>query len=110
MYSREFWIPVVIGVIAAPICYLLALFLSVGGLNHYPVILFYPYSMLLGLLMPKIVSVIWLPIIVLQFPLYGVAVGAASVKDGFRPLAIGLAIGHFLALMLGIVIEYTQHM
>ena len=108
MKGREFWIPILVGVIITPICYLLVSFLSVGGLNPYLVIPFFPYAMLLGLLMPKITESVWLPIIALQFPFYGVAFGAASVKDRFRPLVIGLAVAHFLAVMLGLAIEYTQ--
>jgi hypothetical protein len=44
----------------------------------------------------------------LQFPLYGAALGAASVEERFRHLAIGLAVAHFLAMMLGFVVEYVQ--
>jgi hypothetical protein len=108
MNSRDFWIPILFGVIATPICYLLGAFFSGGGHVLYPMILFFPYGMLLGLLVPKISWLIALPIFALQFPLYGAAFGAVSVKDRFRPLAIGLAVAHFLVMMVGFAVEYTQ--
>ncbi len=108
MKSRDFWLPIVIGVIATPICYLLGAFFSGGGHVLYHMILFFPYGMLLGLLVRNISWLIVLPAFALQFPLYGAAFGAASVKDRFRALAIGLAVAHFLAVMVGFAVEYTQ--
>jgi hypothetical protein len=63
--------------------------------------------MLLGSLMEDVAWFIALPVFALQFPLYGAAFGAASVGDRFRPLAVGLAVAHLLAMMLGFVVEYT---
>lgn len=109
MNSRDFWLPILFGVIATPVCYFLGAFLSGGGHFLYPMILFFPYGMLLSLLVQNISWwFIGLPVFALQYPLYGVAFGAASVKDGFRPLAIGLAVAHFLAVIAGFAVEYTQ--
>lgn len=108
MSSRDFWLPILFGVIATPICYLLGAFFSGGGHLLYTMILFFPYGMLLGLLIQDISWLIALPAFALQLPLYGAAFGAASMKDRFRPLAIGLAVAHFLAVMVGFLVEYTQ--
>ena len=67
-----------------------------------------PSGMLLGLLVQNISWLIALLIFALQFPFYGVAFGAASVKDRLRPLAIGDAAAHYLVMMVGFVVEYTQ--
>ncbi len=108
MKNRDFWLPIIIGVIATPVCYLLSAFFSGGGHVLYHMIFFFPYGMLLGLLVQKISWLIVLPVFAFQFPLYGAAFGAASVEDRFRPLAIGLAVAHFLVVMVGFAVEYTQ--
>ncbi|HEX8174977.1 MAG TPA: hypothetical protein VF543_07645 [Pyrinomonadaceae bacterium] len=109
MNSRDFWIPVLIGVIATPVCFLLAAFFSGGGHTIYPMILFFPYGIFLGLLFENLSWwFVGLPIFALQFPLYGIAFGAASVKERFRPLPIGLAVAHFLMVILVMAVEYTR--
>jgi hypothetical protein len=109
MNSREFWIPVLIGVIATPICFLLGAFFSGGGHTVYPMILFFPYGMLLGYLFENLSWwFVGLPIFALQFPLYGAAFSAASVKDRLRPLPVTLAVAHFLLVILIMAVEYTR--
>jgi hypothetical protein len=108
MNSRDFWPPIIVGVVATPVCYVLAAFLSGGGHYLYLMILLFPYAMLLGSLIENISWFVTLPLFALQFPLYGAAFGAASVGDRFRPIAVGLAVAHFIAVMLGFVVEYVQ--
>ena len=109
MGSREFWMPILIGVIATPVCFLLGAFFSGGGHTIYPMILFFPYGMLLDYLFENLSWwFVGLPVFALQFPLYGAAFGAASVKDRLRPLPIALAVTHFLMVILVMAVEYTR--
>jgi hypothetical protein len=108
MKHRDFYLPVIVGVIATPLCYLIGAFFSGGGHVLYSMILFFPYGMLMGLLFQNVSWLIALPVFAVQFPLYGVAVGAAILRDRYRPLVIGLAVAHFLLMMIGFAVEYMQ--
>ena len=72
-------------------------------------ILFLPYGMLLGLLFENLSWwFVGLPVFALQFSLYGAVFGAASVKEPFRPLVVGLAVAHFLMVLLVMAVEYAR--
>ena len=108
MQSRDFYLPVIVGVLATPLCYLIGVLFSGGGHFIYPIILFFPYGMLIGLLFQNVSWLIWLPVFALQLPLYGAAFGAATVKDRYRSLVIVVAVAHFLVMMFGFAVEYMQ--
>ena len=108
MNNREFWIPVLYGGLITPICYLLGGLFSGGGHSLYPMIFFFPYAMLLSLLVQNVSWITALPFFALQFPLYGAAFGMAKVRGGFRPVVAGIAVAHFLIMMVGFAVEYRQ--
>jgi hypothetical protein len=99
---KTFWGPILIGVIATPIFFLLAAFFSGGGHTTAPMILVFPYGMALGLGFSGPLSwwLIGLPAFALQYPLYGLAFSLAKAKGRFQWLAIGLAVGHGIAAAL----------
>lgn len=96
------------GILLTPLCYAIALVSGAGGLVVMG--LFFPYVMLIGLLMPNTSWVIAILISTLQFPLYGAAFGAARLRNRLRETAIGLAITHFLtAIIFMVLISYRSN-
>jgi hypothetical protein len=98
MKTRKFWKPVIASVIVAPI----ALFLGIasGGVGHgdyLAAMILFPYTMLSAAVFDSIT----LPFIILaiiQFPLYGGALGYANEKDRLGWMIALLCIVHGIAV------------
>ena len=86
--------------IATPFCLFFALLLAGSGHGSYfPAKVLFPYTMISALLLGTItVPLILLSII--QFPIYGFALGVAKKKGWFVPIAGLILILHIAALML----------
>jgi len=98
MRNPEFWKPVIISLVATPICLFLGI--ASGGAGHgsyfLPKVLF-PYTMLSVIFFSSIAAPFIL-LAVIQIPLYGVVFGAAKAKDNFLPLAGVILIAHVLTV------------
>jgi hypothetical protein len=104
MRVSAFAAPFIACLIATPICLFLAL-LS-GGAGHGDYLwakILFPYPMLSTLIFESIAA----PSIILaiiQFPLYGVALGLANRRQKIGHVAIALMIIHILAIIIFILI------
>ena len=97
MKHPEFWKPVIASLVVTPVCLFLGLVSA--GMGHGDYVLariLLPYAMLSAVLFKGIVA----PLIVLavaQFPLYGVALGAAAKRGRLSTALLLLLVVHTLA-------------
>ena len=96
MKGAKFWLPVILSLVATPVC----LFLGVasGGAGHGDYVLariLFPFTMLSASLFDSI-TVPFIVLGVIQFPLYGIALGAANVRAKLPPASAVLLAAHAL--------------
>jgi hypothetical protein len=95
--SRQFWLPLVASLVLTPICLLLGI--ASGGVGHGDYVLariLFPYTMLSALLF-DVISAPFILLAVLQFPLYGFALGKAAERKRFLLVFLILLAAHALA-------------
>ena len=98
MRYSEFWKPVIISLVATPICLFLGM--ASGGAGHGSYFLakvLFPYTMLSTTLFRSITAPFIL-LAVIQILFYGIILGAANAKDRFLPLAGTVLAAHILAV------------
>jgi hypothetical protein len=108
MKEPEFWKPVIAATAVTPVFWLIAL--ASGGAGHGDFLgarVLFPYVFLTSLL-PESAPGGWIFYTVLflsliQYPLYGLALSVATVKEGLKYLAIGLALAHVVAAVVCIL-------
>jgi hypothetical protein len=98
MKTRKFWKPVIASAIVTPI----ALFVGVasGGVGHgdyLAAMILFPYTMLSAAVFDSI-TFPFIILAIVQFPLYGVALGYANEKDRLGLMIVLLCVLHGLAL------------
>ena len=99
MKSSKFWKPVVLSLIATPI--FLYLGIASGGAGHGNYLLaklLFPLTMLSTRALGSI-TVPFLFLAIIQFPLYGVIVGLANLKGKLLAYVIGALVIHTLAVL-----------
>jgi hypothetical protein len=99
MRNPAFWKPVIISLVATPICLFLGI--ASGGAGHGSYFLakvLFPYTMLSVIFFSSIAAPFIL-LAVIQIPFYGVLFGAANAKSNFLPLAGAVLVAHVLAAM-----------
>jgi hypothetical protein len=101
-----FWMPVLLGALATPVCLVLGAVFSIGGHSLTAMSVFFPFGMLLAQISPEIHESIALLIFGLQYPLYGLAAALALRDDRFRWLVIGLLIAHLLLVLWHIAFNF----
>lgn len=100
MKDGSFWKPFVVLLLATPFCLLFAILFAGGGHGTYfPVKVLFPYTMISASILGTITSPFILLSIV-QFPIYGFALGVANKKGWFVPAAGFILLLHFTALIL----------
>lgn len=100
MRASTFSASLIASLVATPICLLLAL--ASGGAGHGNYLwakVVFPYTMLSTLAFESITRP-FIILAIIQFPLYGVALGLASRKHRFAHMAIALPVIHLLAVMI----------
>lgn len=98
MRKSEFWKPVIISLVATPICLFLGI--ASGGAGHGSYFLakaLFPYTMLSVIFFGEITAPFIL-LAVVQIPFYGVVFGAANTKDRLLPLAGAVLVARILAV------------
>jgi hypothetical protein len=103
MKITSFWKPIIASLVAAPICLFLAAVSTGAGHGTYlwAKILF-PYTMLSTLIFDSITAPFIL-LAIIQYPLYGIALGIAGKKRRFSHMVIALLILHLLAVVVFIL-------
>lgn len=98
MRTRKFWVPVIASLTLTPIALLLGVGSAGAGHGDYrlPMILF-PYTLLSTALFDSITPP-FIILAVVQFPLYGVALGYANEKGRLVSAATLLFVAHGIAL------------
>jgi hypothetical protein len=98
MRSRRFWIPMIASLIVTPIALLLGVGSAGAGHGDYRLaMILFPYT----LLSTAVFDSITLPFIILaiiQFPLYGIVLAYANEKGRFVSMSILLCVVHGIAL------------
>jgi hypothetical protein len=98
MRHSEFWKPLIISLVATPICLFLGM--ASAGAGHGSYFLakaLFPYTMLSTIFFESITAPFIL-LAVIQIPFYGVILGAANAKDKYLPLAKAFLVAHILAV------------
>src|SRR5688500_60773 len=97
MRNPEFWRPVIVSLAATPVCLFLGLVSAGVGHGDYVLArILFPYTMLSAFLFEEIGA----PLIFLavaQFPLYGLALGAAAKRGRLGTALLLLLVVHALA-------------
>ncbi|HEX8735546.1 MAG TPA: hypothetical protein VF721_09500 [Pyrinomonadaceae bacterium] len=98
MKARGFWKPFIISLAAMPFCLFFGMASAGAGHSDYffAKVLF-PFTMLSVLVFNSITIPFFL-LAVAQFPLYGIILGFANLKNKLRVSTIGLLLVHLLAL------------
>jgi hypothetical protein len=96
MRGRKFWLPVVISLVATPICLLMGIGSAGAGHGDYFLArILFPFTMLSAIIFDSI-TIPFLALAVAQFPIYGILLGRASVKSRLLPAAAAILITHAL--------------
>jgi hypothetical protein len=100
MRVSAFWKPLTACLIATPICLLLAVVSGGGGHGNYlwAKILF-PYTMVSTSIFESITTPFIL-LAIIQFPLYGIALGMANRKHKVAQMIVVLSVVHLLAVTI----------
>ena len=97
MKTRKFWIPLIAALVITPVALLLGIGSAGAGHGNYRLaMMLFPYTLLSTAVFDSITP----PFIILaivQFPLYGLALGYANKKKRLIPMAILLCVGHGIA-------------
>ena len=97
MKNSKFWAPVIASLAATPLCLLAGLGSAGGGHGDYVwARVLFPYTMLSALAFGTI-SVPFLLLAVIQFPLYGLTLGAAAKRGRLLSALLVLAAVHALS-------------
>ena len=100
MKVGSFWKPIVAILIATPFCLLFALLFAGGGHGTYfPAKVLFPYTMISALLLGTI-TVPFILLAIIQFPIYGFALGVANRKGWFVLVAGFILFLHLATLIL----------
>lgn len=105
MKNRTVWLSFLAGCLVTPVLYLLAALYSGGGHSLISVIMMFPYGMLWGLIFKGIVEWPGIILLALQFPVYGLVLGIARMKNRLSRYVLALLILHALVSTLALVIE-----
>jgi hypothetical protein len=103
MKISAFWYTIVASLVATPICLFLAAVSTGAGHGTYlwAKILF-PYTMLSTLILESITTPFIL-LAIIQFPLYGIALGIAGKRHRLSHMIIALLVVHFGAVVFFIL-------
>ena len=96
MKGRKFWLPVISFLAATPVCLLLGI--ASGGVGHGDYVLariLFPFTMLSAVAFDTIAAPS-IALALVQFPLYGIFLGAANVKGKMLPASAILLAAHAL--------------
>lgn len=97
MRTRSFWIPVIVSLVVTPIALLLGVGSAGAGHGDYRLaMMLFPYTMLSTAVFESI-TVPFIALAIVQFPLYGVVLGYANQKGCFGWVTILLGVVHGLA-------------
>ena len=100
MRGHSFWTPVVVSVILTPIALLLGVGSGGAGHGDYRLaMMLFPYTMLSTFVFDSL-TFPFIVLAIIQFPVYGVALGYASQRGRFVWVAILLGVVHGLAWLL----------
>lgn len=98
MRTRKFWIPLIASLIVTPVALLLGVGSAGAGHGDYRLaMLLFPYTLLSAALFDSITP-LFILLAIIQFPLYGVALGYANEKGRLVPVAILLCLAHVAAV------------
>ena len=98
MKTRKFWIPVIVSIIATPLALLLGLASAgVGHGSYRAAMVLFPYTMLSATVFDSI-TIPFIILALVQFPLYGVALGYANERGRTTSVAILLVVLHSVAV------------
>lgn len=107
MTSLRFWFPVLLGVVAVPVCFVVGIYLCASIKSIYPLVLLFPYWALLGPLVDDrhwAASVVILLAIALPYPLYGIAIGIVRVRGHAGGLTVALALAHMILTVIAVAV------
>jgi hypothetical protein len=90
------WTPVVISLALAPFCLVKADVLGDRAHDYALSIILFPYAMLPAFLFYSLTF--FIPLAILQYPVYGIILGRASYKGHLGRVAIYLLAAHLLAI------------
>jgi len=99
MKRSGFWKPFVLGLIATPICLFLGI--ASGGAGHGNYLwarLLFPYTMLMTWASESLTAPA-VALAILQFPLYGAALGLANQQRKLPRMGLALSVIHTLAVV-----------
>ena len=100
MKISVFWKPVFISLVATPVCLFLGLVSTGAGHGTYLwARVLFPYTMLSTLIFESI-TVPFMVLAIIQFPLYGIALEIARRRQRFLLVGVGLSVLHFLAVVI----------
>lgn len=100
MKGSRFWLPVVVLFVATPVCLFLGIASAGAGHGDYVLArILFPYTMLSAVAFDSI-TLPFTVMAVLQFPVYGVVLGAANVKSKLLPAMLGLLVLHCLTVLI----------
>jgi hypothetical protein len=104
MKSLKFWEPVIISLIATPICLFISVVSTGGGHSFVLPKTLFPYAMLSAFFFRSVANsgvLIVLTVLLagIEIPFYGVVLGAASAKNKFLLVAAIILVTHVLAVI-----------
>ena len=114
MKKLEFWKPVIAATALTPVFWLIAL--ASGGAGYGDFLgarVLFPYVFLTSLL-PQSAPWSWIfyPVLFLsliQYPLYGLVLSVATVKERLKYLAVGLGVAHIIAATVcGLFLDFSS--
>src|SRR5688572_27711113 len=98
MRSRKFWAPVIASLIVTPIALLLGIGSAGAGHGDYRLaMILFPYTLLSASVFDSITPP-FIILAIIQFPIYGVALGYAHEKGRLLSMSIVLCVVHSIAL------------
>ena len=98
MTSSTFWKPVILSLIAAPICLFIGMLSAGGGHSSYLLAKFlFPYTMV-SIVFFKSITIPFIVLAIIEIPFYGLVLGVANAKNKFLPFAVVILLAHILAV------------
>ena len=100
MKNREFWMPVIASLAATPVFLILGLGSAGAGHGDYVLArILFPYTILSALFIDSIVAP-FIVLAVVQFPLYGLALGKAAQKGRLLKTLCFILVAHVAAALI----------